>query len=106
MSVKLIRNVVISDLLFDKTNVLQPFPDLCSHQRSVYFYAESVKSPDTPFLAISARSWRYFKANDVNYTNVASMGIDCTKDAFGSYYLQTNGEAPYSRDISGIRFVN
>lgn len=66
-----------------------------------------MKSPEeTAFLAVSAKSWRRFKANDVNTSNIAFMGIDCATSAYGDYYLQTNDEPPYSRDISGIRYVN
>lgn len=61
---------------------------------------------ETTFLAVSAKTWRRFKANDVNISNIVYMGIDCTIGAHGDYYLQTNDESPYSRDISGIRYVN
>lgn len=59
--------------------------DLCSHQRSVKYFAESVSSPKySSFQTVSAKNWTAFKVNNTNSTNVVNMGIDCpsrwTKD--------------------------
>lgn len=63
-------------------------------------------SKQSTFHAIAARSWSRFKANDSNRTNIAYMGIDCSTDARGDYYLQTNSDPPYSRGINSIRYLN
>lgn len=82
-------------------------PDLCSHQRSWQYYAESVSSKNkNTFLAVSARNWSRFRASDTNSTNVINMGLRCPLGAHGDYFLQTNGEKPYSRGINGIRYLN
>lgn len=55
------------------------FLDLCSHRRSVSYYAESVAlSNENTFHAVSARSWSRFKNNDLNSSNVVNMGVDCS----------------------------
>lgn len=35
---------------------------------------------------------------------MAYMGIDCPMDASGDYYLQTNGEQPFSKGMAGAAY--
>jgi len=81
--------------------------DLCSHRRSWRFWAESVKSKDhTTFQAVKADSWKQFKEGSYDSrAPVVSMGLNCPTDARGNYYLQTNGELPFSKGIAGTHYV-
>lgn len=81
--------------------------DLCSHRRSVQFYAESVNSTDpTTFLATTARSWSRFQAGATNRIQTANMGLNCPTNVHGDYYLQTNSIGPFSRGANGMRYLN
>lgn len=64
--------------------------DLCSHQRSVTLWAESVENPKSTFVATN----RNFKSTQLQ------MGIDCVLGPRrGNYDLNTNADYPYSRAI-------
>lgn len=80
--------------------------DLCSHRRSWFFWAESVSSKhEKSFPAIKCKSYDDFKnAKCEEGSPIAYMGIDCPADATGDYYLQTNGEPPYSKGTTGIAY--
>lgn len=74
--------------------------DLCSHQRSVFYYAESVESePNSTFFAVAPKTW--FSSDEGDIVN---MGIDCPMTARGKYFLQTNSTAPYSLGLEGIHY--
>jgi pimeloyl-ACP methyl ester carboxylesterase len=81
--------------------------DLCSHRRSWWFWAESVSNKnEKSFPAIKCKSWRDFKAARCDQGSpIAYMGIDCPTDVKGDYYLQTNGESPYSKGNPGIAYI-
>lgn len=52
--------------------------DLCSHRRSWFFWAESVKNKEPTFQSVKCDSWKQFKTGDYDTkTPVISMGIDC-----------------------------
>lgn len=77
--------------------------DLCSHQRSWRFWVESVENKnERSFQAVKCSSWKDFRLGKFDQNSVISMGIDCDMNAKGNYYLQTNGETPYSRGAQGI----
>lgn len=80
--------------------------DLCSHRRSWWFWAESVAERGTQcFHSVRCKSWGDFKEGKVDRSaQVVHMGIDCSSDAKGDYYLQTNGSPPYSKGVSGAKF--
>ncbi|XP_037037164.1 phospholipase A1 member A-like [Bradysia coprophila] len=62
--------------------------DLCSHQRSVALWAESVANPSSTFVATN----RKYKSTQLQ------MGISCAKGSRrGDYDLNTNADYPYSR---------
>jgi len=78
------------------------FLDLCSHRRSWRFWAESLTAPPgTAFPAVKADDYVDFKRGLVNREQKALMGIECSPDLSGHYYLQTNAELPFSRGING-----
>lgn len=80
--------------------------DLCSHRRSWFFWAESVALKDEKsFPSIKCKSWDNFKEGRIEEgAEIAHMGIDCTAAASGDYYLQTNGETPFSKGMAGTVF--
>ncbi|XP_021702753.1 endothelial lipase isoform X3 [Aedes aegypti] len=80
--------------------------DLCSHRRSWWFWAESVaEGPNPCFHSIRCKSWSDFKEGKVDRSGqIVHMGIDCSPDAKGDYYLQTNGSPPYSKGVAGAKF--
>lgn len=77
--------------------------DLCSHRRSWFFWAESVASKhEKSFPSIKCKNWDNFKeGRSEEEAPLGYMGIDCPMDVSGDYYLQTNGEVPYSRGLEG-----
>ncbi|XP_059617747.1 uncharacterized protein LOC132262483 [Phlebotomus argentipes] len=81
--------------------------DLCSHRRSWRFWAESVTEKNRPsFHAVKCASWDKFKAGDCDKSEPAVyMGIDCPAGISGNYYLQTNGEPPYSKGSAGASYA-
>ncbi|XP_032592024.1 lipase member H-A-like [Drosophila grimshawi] len=78
---------------------------VCSHQRSWWFWAESVSDrfPEK-FNALAAKNWRLFKLN-VTESGEAVMGHYCPTTARGNYYLQTNGETPFARGEKGLTYM-
>lgn len=84
--------------------VLKIFSDYCSHQRSIYYYAESVATLDK-------KTFRAFKCDPFlqmvlgqnqkicRKLPVAYMGFHVdTKLPEGNYYLYTNYAAPFSKN--------
>lgn len=80
--------------------------DLCSHRRSWWFWAESVAEGSARcFHSVRCKSWSDFKEGKVDRTaQTVHMGIDCSPDAKGDYYLQTNGNPPYSKGAVGAKY--
>jgi hypothetical protein len=76
--------------------------DYCSHQRSCYYYAESVATLDKKaFPAVKCKSILIFK--NCQSTPNAYMGFYVDSSlAEGKYYLDTNGEAPFNQGDNGI----
>uniref|UniRef100_A0A1L8DJ03 Putative vitellogenin n=1 Tax=Nyssomyia neivai TaxID=330878 RepID=A0A1L8DJ03_9DIPT len=81
--------------------------DLCSHRRSWRFWAESVTEKHRPsFQSVKCASWDKFKSGDYDKSQpVVHMGIDCISGISGNFYLQTNGEPPYSKGDSGCTYA-
>lgn len=80
--------------------------DLCSHQRSWRFWAESVANAngtEPKFLGFPAQSYaRFLTAGKGNLKNKPiEMGINCPLNAKGSYYLRTNSQPLFARGIDG-----
>ncbi|XP_052865814.1 phospholipase A1 VesT1.02 isoform X1 [Anopheles cruzii] len=80
--------------------------DLCSHRRSWWFWAESVAESNVPsFHSVRCKSWDDFKDGKVDRAApIVHMGIDCSYEAKGDYYLQTNGAPPYSKGVTGSKY--
>ncbi|KOB76724.1 Vitellogenin [Operophtera brumata] len=74
---------------------------LCSHWRSWWFYAESVRNPEA-FPASPAESFHKFKENPTPEANMVYMGFNCDTSAQGSYFLTTNGQSPFGKGLEGI----
>lgn len=52
--------------------------NVCSHERPIRFWAESVASKfPRKFKAIKCRSWNDFKSRSCNWSSVIEMGINC-----------------------------
>lgn len=82
--------------------------DLCSHRRSWWLWAESVRNKDEKsFPAVKCKNWDQFKEGKIDEdAPIAFMGIDCQINAEGNYYLQTNGEQPFSKGMSGTQYIS
>ncbi|XP_063698362.1 phospholipase A1 isoform X2 [Culicoides brevitarsis] len=80
--------------------------DLCSHRRSWFFWAESVKNKEPTFHSVKCDSWKQFKEGVYDEkVGVVQMGLNCRMDVpRGDYFLQTNGETPFSRGESGYKY--
>lgn len=80
--------------------------DLCSHRRSWFFWAESVTMKDEKsFPSVKCKSWDDFKEGRYDKeAPIAYMGIDCSTDVTGDYFLQTNGETPFSKGGLGTSY--
>lgn len=76
-------------------------PDICSHERSLYLYAESIASPEfSAFFAAAPKDW--FSSEPEETVN---MGIDCCPPGTrGDFFLQTNSSSPFSLGPSGIYY--
>jgi hypothetical protein len=80
--------------------------DLCSHRRSWRFWAESVAfKDDKSFPSRKCKTWENFKEGRYEQSApIVNMGIDCQSDATGDYFLQTNGETPFSKGMVGAAY--
>lgn len=102
--------------------------DLCSHRRSWRFWAESVAAKETEtFHSVKSKNWSDFKKHRVDESYIIQMGLNCPEtygmQSFGvcsllkilflfsyfsarpgDYYLQTNGDQPYSKGVIGITY--
>ncbi|XP_076647995.1 pancreatic triacylglycerol lipase-like [Halictus rubicundus] len=76
--------------------------DFCSHHRSWWFYAESVKNP-SGFLAVQCADDLSFQTNSCNYSDIVHMGFDTPSTARGVYYLHTNSKSPFAKGLQGTR---
>lgn len=55
------------------------FSDLCSHKRAYQYWAESVVSDNKDtFLAVAAKNFTYFRNGELNLSQIASMGLNCS----------------------------
>ncbi|KAI5643439.1 lipase domain-containing protein [Phthorimaea operculella] len=78
----------------------------CSHGRSWQYFAESVVNPEA-FPAVKCDSWSDFKKGTCeNDTSISYMGFPSEPGTTGSYYLQTDGEMPFSLGMNGTKYVD
>ncbi|XP_043801529.1 pancreatic lipase-related protein 2-like [Apis laboriosa] len=80
--------------------VIAPFlsqKDLCTHNRSFEFYAESVKN-HTSLIA------KCYSLNECGGVEYIPMGYATPSNATGNYYLLTNAESPFGRGLAGATF--
>ncbi|CAK1549405.1 unnamed protein product [Leptosia nina] len=76
--------------------------DLCSHNRAVEYFAESL-SNGTGFVAASAASYNEWIAlNDTTANNIY-LGELVNIRAHGNYYLSTNGQSPFYKGMDGLK---
>lgn len=82
--------------------------DLCSHRRSWWFWAESVKDKnEKSFPAVKCKSWKSFKDGHFDEeAPIAYMGIDCQMNVKGDYFLQTNAQEPFSKGMIGTTYAS
>ncbi|XP_055376343.1 lipase member I [Condylostylus longicornis] len=85
--------------------------DLSSHRRSWWFWAESISNKfSTKFEAVKSKSWNDFKTGKIlpeeDPNLVVYMGEDCPLNITGDYYLQTNGETPFAKGLSGTKYID
>ncbi|KAG5669189.1 hypothetical protein PVAND_017083 [Polypedilum vanderplanki] len=79
--------------------------NVCSHQRSWRYWAESVASKDSKmFAAVKCASWDEFKKRRCDFDIVAYMGINCPTNTYGDFYLQTNKQNPFGKGMGGVKF--
>lgn len=69
------------------------------------FWIESLLSPDdSVFPAMQCRNFEEFRRNRCNSSiPLGNMGLFATNDLEGRYYLLTNLQSPYSRNITTTR---
>lgn len=78
---------------------------VCSHSRSWMYFAESVYPTENKFYARKCRNFTHFE-NNTCYKNepIQLVGLDINASLTGNFYLQTNDEFPYAKDIEGATF--
>ena len=69
-------------------------------------FAESVRlQGQLIFHAQKCVSLKDYILHDcTNYTTLGHMGIDCSRELSGNYYLQTFLSSPYSRGLAGASY--
>ncbi|XP_011495483.1 PREDICTED: pancreatic triacylglycerol lipase [Ceratosolen solmsi marchali] len=72
----------------------------CSHHRAWRFYVESITDP-TGFPASRCPKWRPDIRVHCRWTPDALMGYAANPRIRGMYYLRTNANPPYARNITG-----
>ncbi|TRY63468.1 hypothetical protein TCAL_11838 [Tigriopus californicus] len=70
-----------------------------SHFRAYKYYAESIGQP-TSFKSISCHSWIDFEFEQCDERSVSYMGDYADPRVQGQFYLATNAEPPYSKNLS------
>ncbi|CAH4037713.1 unnamed protein product [Pieris brassicae] len=75
--------------------------DLCSHNRAVEYFAESLKN-GTDFPAASASSYDSWIISDEPSNDTIYLGELVNIRSRGNYYLSTNGQSPYHKGLGGL----
>jgi hypothetical protein len=70
----------------------------CSHVFALTIWAESVRSTNPTFPALSCPTWEQFLTGGCNSNSVAFMGRTSDATFRGPHQLMTNMQAPWSRD--------
>ena len=93
--------IIISKYIFLFLLVAQT----CSHLMAPKFWIETIKSPDDyVFPAKQCKNFEEFRRNHCNNSiPLGNMGIFASNELEGRYYLSTNLQSPYSRNITAIR---
>lgn len=73
----------------------------CSHFRAYKFYTESIGHP-TSFKSLSCQNWIDFEFEQCDEQSVNYMGDFADHRVHGKFYLATNAEPPYSKNISAM----
>lgn len=73
----------------------------CSHDRSVYFFAESISKS---FVGIACDSYENYENGNCGDNPQAAMmgGLNLASVTPGTYYLHTGSVSPYSRVTPGL----
>ncbi|XP_048509444.1 pancreatic lipase-related protein 2 isoform X2 [Athalia rosae] len=72
----------------------------CGHNRAWRFYAESVNNPNG-FPGSRCIRWRPEIRGNCSWTPDALMGFGADRRIRGMFYLRTNAQPPYARNITG-----
>ncbi|XP_031787250.1 endothelial lipase [Nasonia vitripennis] len=72
----------------------------CSHNRAWRLYAESITDP-AGFPASRCPKWRPDLRVNCQWSPDALMGYAATRRLRGMYYLRTNANSPFARNITG-----
>ncbi|CAK9828823.1 Lipase member H-A [Anthophora retusa] len=75
--------------------------DVCSHERSYRFYAESIGS--NAFIGVKCGSKFDVFSGLCNPNEIAVMGYGASSKMRGNYYLKTNEVSPYARGLDGTK---
>lgn len=70
---------------------------LCDHYRAYEYFTEAVLNP-TGFVAKKCNNWDQFKINHCDKETVP-MG-NLTTNLTGNFYLDTNKQKPYSKNVT------
>lgn len=73
--------------------------EACSHGRSWLFFAESLHSDATPFVAHKCKTYDIFMGQRRECGETALMGDATPVDTRGRFYLNTDDKAPFARVI-------
>ncbi|KAI5635295.1 lipase domain-containing protein [Phthorimaea operculella] len=74
----------------------------CSHSRAWLYFAESVVNPQA-FPAVKCDSWGEFRQGSCQ-DEISYMGFPSQPGTTGKFYLQTEGDTPFSRGENGLTY--
>lgn len=75
---------------------------MCSHNRSIYYFAESIYNPKA-FLAVPCADWQQFQKQQCDLRRNIVMGEITAPTARGIHYLATKKESPFGIGVGWFK---
>jgi hypothetical protein len=83
------------------TGIVETARQTCSHNFAVFAWSESVRARIAIFPSLPCPTWTQFTGGQCNTnTPIGNMGSVTQTALRGSYFLRTNMQAPWSRNVA------